>query len=274
MSTRASARHRTPARALTPLTELTDTLTDRAQTLGRTGVIMAMSSGLVTTLSLPAGAVPRPTPTTSGSTTVNPDDAETVDPQLTSPDGTSLTGSTTSTGNTPAALTASPQARVSFERSGRESGLTATRTRPASDTTAEGQDQASPRVSRSSRGTVAAASQGSSVIGVAARYVGTPYRYGGTTPSGFDCSGFVQYVFAQFGHSLPRTAHQQMNATRRISRSEARPGDLVFFVSGGRAYHNGIYAGDGMMYDSPRSGKTLQLRSIWSSAVVFTRVTG
>jgi cell wall-associated NlpC family hydrolase len=65
-----------------------------------------------------------------------------------------------------------------------------------------------------------------------------------------------------------------MLATRRISRSEARAGDLVFFVSGGRAYHNGIYAGNGLMYDSPRSGKTVQKRAIWDATVVFTRVTG
>jgi cell wall-associated NlpC family hydrolase len=114
---------------------------------------------------------------------------------------------------------------------------------------------------------------GSAVLSVAARYVGTPYRYGGTTPRGFDCSGYVGYVFRQLGVSLPRTANQQMHATRKVSRSQARAGDLVFFVSGGRAYHVGIYAGHNKMYDSPRTGKTISKRAIWTSAVVFGRVT-
>jgi cell wall-associated NlpC family hydrolase len=93
------------------------------------------------------------------------------------------------------------------------------------------------------------------------------------TPRGFDCSGFTGYVYRQLGISLPRTANQQMLATRRVSRSAARPGDLVFFVSGGRAYHVGLYAGGGKLYDAPRTGKTVSKRAIWDAAVVFGRVT-
>jgi peptidoglycan DL-endopeptidase CwlO len=119
-----------------------------------------------------------------------------------------------------------------------------------------------------------ASSTGSAVLAVAARYVGTPYVYGGTSPRGFDCSGYTGYVYRQLGKSLPRTADQQMRATRRISRTQARAGDLVFFVSGGRAYHVGIYAGGGMMYDAPHTGKRVQKRAIWDAAVVFGRVTG
>ena len=81
-------------------------------------------------------------------------------------------------------------------------------------------------------------------------------------------------MYAQLGISLPRTANEQMNATRRVSQSGARPGDLVFFVSGGRAYHDGIYAGNGMTYDSPRSGKSVSKREIWDATIVFGRVTG
>jgi cell wall-associated NlpC family hydrolase len=115
--------------------------------------------------------------------------------------------------------------------------------------------------------------RGSSVLAVAARYVGTPYLYGGTTPHGFDCSGYTGYVYRQLGISLPRTANQQFHATRHISRSQARAGDLVFFVSGGRAYHVGIYAGGGKIYDAPHTGRTIQKRAIWDATVVFGRVT-
>ncbi|WP_158220843.1 C40 family peptidase [Kineosporia sp. R_H_3] len=110
------------------------------------------------------------------------------------------------------------------------------------------------------------------MLAVAARYVGVPYLYGGTTPAGFDCSGYVRYVYAAVGVSLPRTADQQMRATTQVPRSQARPGDLVSFVSGGRVYHNGIYAGNGMMYDAPKTGGFVSKRAIWTATVVYTRV--
>jgi cell wall-associated NlpC family hydrolase len=78
------------------------------------------------------------------------------------------------------------------------------------------------------------------------RYIGAFYVYGGTGPS-YDCSGLVQHIAAQFGYHLPRTAQEQFNAMQQISASAARPGDLVFFHSGGSVFHVGIYEGHGMM---------------------------
>lgn len=100
------------------------------------------------------------------------------------------------------------------------------------------------------------------IMSIAARYVGVPYRWGGTTPRGFDCSGYVQYVFKQAGISLPRTSGAQAKAGRRIPASQARPGDLVW-----KPKHIGIYAGNGMMYDAPRSGKSIVKRKIWFKPV-------
>ena len=108
---------------------------------------------------------------------------------------------------------------------------------------------------------------GAAVMAIAARYAGTPYRYGGTTPAGFDCSGYSSYVMRQLGISLPRTSSAQRAATARISRNEAVPGDLVFMPG-----HMGIYAGNGMMWDSPRTGKAVSLRSIYSSSATYGRV--
>lgn len=108
---------------------------------------------------------------------------------------------------------------------------------------------------------------GAAVMAIAARYAGTAYRYGGTTPAGFDCSGFTSYVLRQVGIDLPRTSGSQRAATARISRSEAVPGDLVFSPG-----HVGIYAGDGMMWDSPRTGEVVSRRAIYSSAATYGRV--
>lgn len=108
---------------------------------------------------------------------------------------------------------------------------------------------------------------GGGVLRTAASLSGIYYRWGGTTTSGFDCSGFTSYVFRANGKSLPRTAGAQQRATRRVS--SPQPGDLVFF--GSPAYHVGIYAGGGMMYDSPRTGRTTGLHKIWSAKVSYGR---
>ncbi len=109
---------------------------------------------------------------------------------------------------------------------------------------------------------------GNAILAEAAKYVGIPYRIGGTTPStGFDCSGFVSYVYAQFGISL--AAHRERVLAHRHAgvRRRARPGDII--VSSG---HVAIYAGGNLQIDSPRPGKTIQFREIWQSSYVFIRV--
>jgi len=107
----------------------------------------------------------------------------------------------------------------------------------------------------------------SGVLGIAASLTGISYVYGGTTPAGFDCSGYTQWVFGKAGMSLPRTAEAQRQAATPVS--DPQPGDLVFF--GAPAFHVGIYAGDGMMYDSPRTGRSTGRHSIWSSSVTYGR---
>lgn len=100
---------------------------------------------------------------------------------------------------------------------------------------------------------------------------GVPYRYGGSTPSGFDCSGFTSYVYRKAGVSIPRTASAQRRAAKWISRSSARAGDLVFFHKGGRVYHVGIYAGGNRVLHSPRPGKRVEVVNMWTRSVSFGR---
>ena len=107
--------------------------------------------------------------------------------------------------------------------------------------------------SRSRRATVRAAA----VLNTAERYLGTPYVYGGTSPKGFDCSGFVQYVFRRHGVELPRTSRQQAVVGRRlpVDVEAMRPGDLLMFASkGGRIDHVAIYVGDDRIIHSTSSG--------------------
>ena len=111
------------------------------------------------------------------------------------------------------------------------------------------------------------------VLREAAKLKGTPYRYGGTTPRGFDCSGYTGYVYKKAGRKLPRTSRAQYSATKHITRRSAKPGDLVFFKSsGGGVYHVGIYAGGNTLWHASRPGRPVAKAKIWTSRVAFGRV--
>jgi len=93
--------------------------------------------------------------------------------------------------------------------------------------------------------------------------IGAPYQYGGSGPDTFDCSGLVSYVHRQFGFSTPRTAEQQFEAARPVSRSDLRAGDLVFFrLSGGSVSHVGIYIGGNEFVHAPQSGTRVRVASL------------
>ena len=102
---------------------------------------------------------------------------------------------------------------------------------------------------------------GQAVLDYAYRFLGTPYVWGGTTPSGFDCSGFTQYVYRHFGVNLPRVSRAQGSYGTKVSYSNLQAGDLVFFGSGGIS-HVGIYIGGGNMIHSPRPGKSVEISTM------------
>lgn len=112
------------------------------------------------------------------------------------------------------------------------------------------------------------------LISFANRFLGTPYYWGGTSPSGFDCSGFVQYVFAREGISLPRTSEEQFATGVSIPESALQPGDLVFFSTyAPGATHVGIYIGNGLMIDAQDYGVSIDniSNSYWGPKYIGAR---
>jgi cell wall-associated NlpC family hydrolase len=97
------------------------------------------------------------------------------------------------------------------------------------------------------------------VIAYAKQFLGVPYVYGGTTPSGFDCSGFTSYVYRSVGINLPRVSRDQQNVGTRIPLNQVQPGDLVF--RGSPAYHVGIYIGGGQYIHAPQTGDVVKIAS-------------
>ena len=107
------------------------------------------------------------------------------------------------------------------------------------------------------------------VLKVASQYVGTPYIFGGSNPRGFDCSGYVMFVFAQFGVELRHSVTAQARVGIIISPEDARPGDVVIFNDHS---HNGIYAGNGQFYHAPQPGDRVKLAPIFDPRHYFIRL--
>ncbi|SFK18746.1 C40 family peptidase [Cellulomonas sp. KH9] len=252
------ARHRAARRPSTPLTELANAASEQMGTVGRRTAVVAASSGLmVSMIAVPSYATDR---------------SDT--PALAAVDTAALTASARAVLNTspvvaspaeavftvdaPVIVAEKPAPPPEPEPEPVRTRSTA-RTAERAATTATTQAPASNPIPQSV--------SGNAVLEIAARYVGVPYVSGGSTPDGFDCSGFTSYVYAQLGISLPRTSSAQRNAGTVVSRADAQPGDLIWSPG-----HIGIYAGGNQMIDAPRPGKTVQFRNIWQSSPTFIRI--
>lgn len=273
MSTRPRGRYRAEVRPKTPLSTLSEAVSANAATMGRRSAVLAASSGLVVTMGLPAAGA------TTGTDTAGQPDAGTTETvaavleqagEKAAPAAAAVQVVAAADDAelriklphvTAAEAPPEPEPAVRDEQRGQTASRSTTRESTGSSSSGSSEGSASAAAPVTS-----ASGANSTILAIAARYIGTPYSYGGASPSGFDCSGYTQYVYGQAGISLPRTSGGQGSGGRRISASEARPGDLVWSGSG----HIGIYAGGGMMYDAPRSGKTVQKRSIWFNPIFVT----
>ncbi len=269
------ARHRSAGRPVTPLTDLANAATGSFAVVCRRTAIAAASAGLVvSTIAAPAGAA-------------NTEVSAAVLPAV---DTSALTASARAVlASAPVVTVAAdaqfaldvpavtvvkdpppppPPAPVVVEKK-KTTRTTATASRSSSRSAAPAAAPAeeAPAEAAPAPSSAPASAHGSTIVDIASRFVGVPYVSGGTTPSGFDCSGFTSYVFAQAGISLPRTSGAQRGAGTVVSRADAQPGDLIWSPG-----HISIYAGDGMQIDAPRPGKTIQFRPIWQSNPTFIRV--
>lgn len=262
-------RHRAPG--FSPLTEIADIASKTATPAVKVSAVAVASGGLVASFALPASAAPSQdgAAVAAGAVATAPQIAsQTVAVAAPAIDNAvaptfGVVGFTAQAAPAQAAEAlqitkieapaAAPAAAPATTRASR----TTTRTAPATTTTT-----ATPAPKAPVADTAPAPTGG--IIGIAASLSGIPYVWGGTTTSGFDCSGYTGYVYARAGISIPRTAEAQRSAASKVSNPV--PGDLIFF--GFPAYHVGIYAGAGKLYDAQRPGTTTGLHVIWTQTSV------
>lgn len=255
------ARHRAARRPLTPLDDLAGNLA----TVGRRSAVVAASSGLVMTMALPASAAPADSAPAKALPAVDVAalTAEARAALATAPAVSVPVDAAWEFSAPQIQITANPEPEPEPEPepAPRRTESTSRSTERAAAPAAEAAPAPAPAVD------IAASGVGAAAVEIAMRYIGVPYVYGGSSPSGFDCSGFTSYVYAQLGVSLPRSSADQRYAGTVVPADQRAPGDLIWTPG-----HIGIYAGNGMQVDAPRPGKTIQLRSIWQSNPIYIRV--
>ncbi len=255
-------RHRA-ANRYSAVTELSSIMKSAGQTGVRASAVLAASGGLVATFALPANAASSSRSAASQSAGVESASdllsaANTVDdePAVTAP-AAAAPVKTETVGVSGVKAVKKPKPKPEPEPVVAEAVANRSTDSTASRSTSTPPPPPTTNVPQSSSG----------IVNIAQQYIGVPYVYGGSSPSGFDCSGLTQYVFGQAGISIPRTASAQQSAASPVSNPQ--PGDLVFF--GYPAWHVGIYVGNGMMIDSPKPGTSVQYRSIFSGVSGYGR---
>ena len=155
------------------------------------------------------------------------------------------------------------------------STASASSTSASSSTTASsnslGSSKAASSQAPASAGSSTVSVSGGSIAGTAAKYLGVPYVYGGTSPAGFDCSGLIYYAAKEAGISLPRTSQAQSTLGSYVSVSDLQAGDLVFWGGVGSAYHVGVYIGNGQYIHAPEPGQNVTVQSVAYFAPSFGR---
>ncbi|GAB4086442.1 C40 family peptidase [Myceligenerans cantabricum] len=262
----AAGRHRSARRPVTPLTDLVQN-----SQLGRRTAVAAAAGGILVSTFGAAAAQAAPGETVKDDLTklsaldlgaLSSEASAVVDaaPVVTVARDAKMAAESGVVSVTPASENEEYQAQLAAEEEAAEEAAAAAAAEEAAG------EAAATATTTTETSSAPASANGSEIISIASRYVGTPYVSGGTTPSGFDCSGFTAYVYAQVGISLPHSSSSQAAGGTQVSASEAVAGDLVYAPG-----HVGIYAGGSTMIDAPKPGDTVQFRTIWMSNPIFIR---
>lgn len=263
MAHSTNGRHRAPGRH-NPVSELSMVASRAGVTGAKASAVLAASGGLVAAFALPAAAAPEKVTKGTASAPATPVAAPAAPaaPAISAPSVvTPVKAEAVGVAGIKAVAKPKPKPKpkpVVAETS-------ESRRVTAGERSEEQASRSTTRTPVSSGGSVKQSS--SQVVNIARSLLGIAYVYGGSTPAGFDCSGFTQYVYNKAGISIPRTASAQQREGTRVSNPQ--PGDLVFY--GSPAYHVGIFTGGDMMIDSPKPGKSTSERNMWGTPTEFRR---
>lgn len=275
MTVKKRGRRAADTKVKTPLTELTEALSANSGALGKRAAVAAAAGGLV---------IAAVAPTEFGDGEANAE-ATAQAPEGDASETTSQAGFTVDAADSkapvagaavasPVTATKAPEAPVEAPAAG--DGAADGAAQQNSNSTSNGNSSSNSTGTSASESSSSSSSKGSKkssggsknvsvpdgpkaqqVLAIAKQYVGTPYVSGGSSPSGWDCSGFTSYVYGKVGVKLPRTSGAQRGAGKTVSRSAAKPGDIIWSPG-----HVGIYAGNGMMYDAGNPRVKTSYRSI------------
>ncbi|WP_454854120.1 C40 family peptidase [Promicromonospora soli] len=273
MTTRTPGRHRAARKPITPLTPVSRAAARGISGAARRGALVAAGSGLVVSLlSVPADAAPV---SDQGTATAELDivtKASRAAVDKTKAGQTAAEQASVEQAAAVQAVDTAPAVQVAEDskftlETGTIKVTPAPEPEPEPEPEPVVEEPAAEPVAEAVEEAAPASASGSAIVDIAMQYLGVPYVWAGSTPAGFDCSGFTSYVYAQVGIDLPRTSSEQRYAGTVVSAAEAQPGDLIWSPG-----HIAIYAGDGMQVEAPVPGETVRYSQIWQSSPTYIRV--
>ncbi|AZL06853.1 C40 family peptidase [Brevibacterium aurantiacum] len=275
MATKQHGRRAAEAKVKTPLTELTEILNANSAVFGRRAAVVAASGGLLTAAVLPAAGqgadenVAVSAESEAHTQVEYKNQTATVTAGDEDQDKDKKQDSSFSADVQTVTAKAAPKPEPKPVETAEDTSDDDSADAPTAGSSDSGdKDKSESKDSGSDDAGSIDGSKAEQVMGWAAKGVGTPYVYGGTSQSGWDCSGYTSWVYSKVGVNLPRSSGAQKAAGQVVSQSEAKPGDLIWHPG-----HVGIYAGGGQMYDAGSPGSGTSKRSYsWMGNVTFIRV--
>ena len=238
----------------------------------RAGMTTYGVNGVTTGSSSTAASANTASSTSTTASSQAPKDKKTATKAKSTTTNTSSNSNTSTSANTQSQSTAS---NSSASTTTNTNTVASNANTTSSTNTAASSSQAVSQAPTASTATTTASASASAITSYALTFLGVPYVWGGTTPSGFDCSGLVQYVYSHFGINLGRTTYTQQYAGTKISVASAQAGDLYFWGSYGSAYHVAIALGGGQYVMAPAPGQNVMTGSVSSYTPSFAvRVLG